>query len=170
MVADQRYAFTRPDVLSFESEVLDADLTIAGPILANLFVSTTGTDADWFVKIIDVHPHDAPEALAGQQALLGFEVMRGKYRNSFAAPEPFVPGEVTRVSFNVWDKFHTFRKGHRIMVQVHSSWFPFFDRNPQVFTNIYRATPAQFRAATHRVHRSRAAASHLVLPVFAGQP
>jgi putative CocE/NonD family hydrolase len=170
MVADQRYAFTRPDVLSWRSDVLEADLTIAGPILANLFVSTSGTDSDWFVKVIDEQPHDAPESLAGRQTLLGFEVMRGKYRQSFSTPKAMVAGEVTPVSFNVWDKFHTFKKGHRIMVQIQSSWFPFFDRNPQVFTNIYRAKPDQFRAATQRVYRSGATPSHLVLPVFATRP
>jgi uncharacterized protein len=159
IVADQRYAYSRPDVVSYQTDVLEEDVTIAGPIAAKLFVSTTGTDSDWFVKIIDVIPE------TGYQMLLGYEVMRGKYRESFSAPSPMKPGEVTPVSFNIWDKFHTFRKGHRIMVQVHSSWFPFFDRNPQVFTNIYRAKPADYRKATQKVHRSPEAATHLVLPV-----
>jgi putative CocE/NonD family hydrolase len=166
-IADQRYAFTRPDVLSYQTEPLEADVTIAGPIPIQLFASTSGSDSDWFVKLIDVHPEVAPgkRGMGGYQMLLAYEVMRGKYRNSFSKPEPMRPGEVTPIRFELRDRFHTFRKGHRIMVQVHSSWFPLFDRNPQVFTNIYTAEPGDYRDATQRVYRSAATPSHLELPV-----
>ncbi len=173
MTADQRYAFTRPDVLTYRSETLAADITIAGPVLVNLFASTSGTDSDWFVKLIDVYPGDAPDnendpkgvKMGAYQMLLGFNVMRGKYRNSFSKPEPMVADKVTPISFNILDRFHTFKKGHRIMVQVHSSWFPLFDRNPQIFTNIYRAQKSDYQKATQRVYRSNQAPSHLVLPI-----
>lgn len=173
MTADQRYAFTRPDVLTYRSETLAADITIAGPVLVNLFASTSGTDSDWFVKLIDVYPGDAPDnenapkgvKIGGYQMLLGFNVMRGKYRNSLSKPEPMVADKVTPISFNILDRFHTFKKGHRIMVQVHSSWFPLFDRNPQTFTNIYRAQKSDYQKATQRVYRSNQSQSHLVLPI-----
>ncbi len=174
---DQRYASTRPDVLTYQTEVLKEDVTIAGPTLAKLFVSTTGTDSDWFVKLIDVYPGDAPNneegpkaaKMGGYQVLLGIEAMRGRYRNDLSKPEPMVPGKLTPVSFNIWDKFHTFKKGHRIMVHLHSTWFPVFDRNPQTFVeNIYRAKPEQYRKATQTVYRSVEAPSHLVLPVVEG--
>jgi putative CocE/NonD family hydrolase len=169
-IADQRHASTRPDVLTYRTEPLTEDITIAGPTDIELFVSTSGTDSDWFVKLIDAHPDVAPEGMAremaGYQMLLAFEVMRGKYRNSFSTPEPMKPGEVTPIRFQLRDRFHTFRKGHRIMIQVHSSWFPMFDRNPQAFMNIYRAKPEDFRDATQTVHRSPAAPSHLALPVL----
>lgn len=187
MTGDQRYAFTRPDVLTYQTDPLEADITIAGPVLAKLFASTSGTDSDWFVKLIDVHPGDARDnnnkndkndeddgndskgvRMGGYQMLLGFEVMRGKYRNSFSKPEPMVSDEVTPVSFSIWDKFHTFRKGHRIMVQVHSSWFPIFDRNPQTFTDIYRARKSDYRKAAQKIYRSNRSPSHLVLPVVEG--
>jgi putative CocE/NonD family hydrolase len=169
MVEDQRFAAGRPDVLVYTSDVLEEDVVIAGPILANLQVSVSGTDADWIVKLIDVYPETAAdEPLAeggagGFQQLLAGEVMRGKFRNSFVEPEPFVPGEVTAVEFDLRDKYHRFRKGHRIMVQVQSSWFPVIDRNPHVFTDIYHADAQDFRAATHRVHHSPDAPSHLEL-------
>jgi putative CocE/NonD family hydrolase len=170
MVADQRIASTRTDVLTYKSSVLEEDLTIAGPILANLFASTSGTDSDWFVKLIDVYPADAPNAgdvrMAGYQMLLGIEVMRGKYRNSFSEPEPMTPDEITPISFHLWDKFHTFKKGHRIMIQIQSSWFPAFDRNPQTFTNIYRAKKDAYRKATQKIYRSGESPTHLVLPVL----
>ena len=154
--------------------MLTDDITIAGPILANLFVSSTGTDADFFVKLIDVHPGDyvAPASstasvpMGGYQMLLGVEVMRAKYRNSFANPEPLQPNQVTPLSFHIWDKFHTFKKGHRIMVQVHSSWFPAYDRNPQQFMDIYQADAGDYRKAVQSVYRSTASPSHLALPVM----
>jgi putative CocE/NonD family hydrolase len=173
MVADQRFASTRPDVLTYQSEVLTEDITIAGPILANLFASTSGTDSDWIVKLIDVHPADAPDfgdvKMGGYQMLLGVEIMRGKYRNSLSSPAPMVPDEVTPISFYLWDKFHTFKKGHKIMVQIQSTWFPAFDRNPQVFTNIYAAKKGDYIKATQKIFRSADSPTHLVLPVVAAE-
>lgn len=156
---DQRFAATRPDVLVYEGEALQEDVTLAGPVEVELYVSTTGTDADWVVKLIDVYPDtaanpglDAREVeIGGYQMLVRGDIFRGKYRNSFEKPEPFVPGEVTRVSFLLPDINHCFREGHRIMVQVQSSWFPLFDRNPQTFTNIYTCNEDAFRKAVHRV-------------------
>jgi hypothetical protein len=149
-------------VLSYETPALSEDLTLAGPIQAELFVSTTGTDADFVVKLIDVFPNDAPDPdpnprevrMGGYQMLVRAEVMRAKFRNGFEKPEPLVPGEVTPVRFALQDVCHTFRRGHRVMVQVQSSWFPLVDRNPQTFVNIHQATEADFQKATHRVHRS----------------
>jgi len=173
MMEDQRLVSTRPDVLVYETEVREEDITVAGPIGVNLFASTDGTDADYFVKLIDVYRGDAenPEPnprgveMGHYQMLVGVEVMRARYRNSFSAPEPLRNNRVTPVNFTIWDKFHTFRRGHRIMVQVHSTWFPAYDRNPQRYIDIYRAGPEDLRSATQRIHRSARAPSHLVLPV-----
>ncbi len=176
MVEDQRFVATRPDVLVYETEPLTEELTIAGPTPAELFVSTTGTDADWVVKLIDVFPDKAPDPepnpfrlrMGGYQMLLVGDIMRGKFRDDFSHPAPMVPGQVTRVPVELGDRYHTFRKGHRIMVQVQSSWFPMFDRNPQTFVDIYHAQPSDYRAATQRVYRGGATASSLALPVVAG--
>lgn len=160
IVGDQRFAATRPDVLVYQSEVLDEDVTIAGPALARLKVSTTGTDADWVVKLIDVHSPDLPVdkgtegVMPGYQQLVRGAIIRGKFRAGLEQPEPMAPGEVTDVDVSLPDAYHTFRRGHRIMVQVQSSWFPLFDRNPQRFTDIYRATAGDFKKATHRVYHS----------------
>lgn len=178
MAEDQRFAATRQDVLVYRSEPLEVDLTIAGPIRADLWVTTTGTDADWVVKVIDVWPDDAksPEGAASQVPLGGYQqlvrgdIMRGKFRNSLEKPEPFVPGKPTSVAFDLLDCFHTFKKGHRLMVQIQSSWFPVFDRNPQTFTNIMEAKPEQFRRATHTLLRSKDWLSRLVLPVLQSTP
>ena len=164
MTADQRFAARRPDVLVYETAVLDEDVTIAGPIEVDLHVSTTGTDSDWVVKLIDVYPDDYPDPnpnptgvkMGGYQQLVRGDVMRGKFRNSFEKPEPFAPGKPTRVKFTLPDVCHTFRPGHRIMVQVQSSWFPLVDRNPQTFVDIYTAKESDFRKATQRVYRSKA--------------
>lgn len=160
-VEDQRFAAGRPDVLVYSGEPLAEALTMTGPIRAELYVSTTGTDADWVVKVIDVYPDDAPDPkknpgnirMGGYQRLVRGEIMRGKFRNSFEQPEPFIPGRVTKVEFELPDIQHTFLKGHRIMVQVQSSWFPLFDRNPQTFRDIRTAGEKDFRKATHRLHR-----------------
>lgn len=174
MVEDQRFAARRPDVLVYQSDVLTEDVTIAGPIIASLYVSTTGTDADWIVKLIDVYPGDAPDNLPNLckirmgdfQMLVGADVFRGKYRNSYEKPEPFVPNKVTKIEYDLRDKCHCFRKGHRIMVQVQSTWFPVIDRNPQKFVDIYHAKESDFQKATHKVYRSAANASHLKLKVL----
>jgi uncharacterized protein len=174
MAEDQRFATTRPDVLVYQTPPLAEDLTIAGPIRVALQVSTTGTDADWVVKLVDVYPDDqtAPadangQRLAGYQELVRGEPFRGKFRDSFEKPAPFVPGKPAAVAFDMPDVAHTFKRGHRLMVHVQSSWFPLVDRNPQVFMEIPKATPADFRRATQRVYRSRERASSirvLVIP------
>jgi putative CocE/NonD family hydrolase len=162
-VEDQRFVATRPDVLVYQTEPLTAELTIAGPIQVSLNVSTTGTDADWVVKLIDVYAPDFPDpqpnptrvVMGGYQQLLRGDVMRSRFRKSFEKPEPMKPGNITPIEFTMQDVFHTFRRGHRVMVQVQSSWFPLVDRNPQTFVpNIAYAKPEDFRKATHRVYRS----------------
>ncbi len=150
-------------------------MTFAGDLGATLFVTTTGTDADFVVKLIDVYPGDAecelPDGdcsvpMGGFQQLVRGEVMRGKFRDSFERPVPFVPGEVAEVSFDMQDVAHTFRRGHRMMVQVQSSWFPMVDRNPQRFMPIHQATEADFQRATHRVMLSPEHPSHLTARVL----
>jgi hypothetical protein len=137
-----------------------------------LFVSTSGTDSDWIVKLIDVHPDAAPAdattnaSTGGFQELVRGDVMRGKFRKSYSKPEPFVPGKVEPVTFGMDDVLHTFKKGHRIMVHVQSSWFPLVDRNPQKFMNIYHASAADFIKATERVYHSAPQPSHVELPVL----
>ena len=171
-VEDQRFVASRPDVLVYVSEPLQGDLTIAGPILADMFVSTTGTDSDWIVKLIDVYPGDAAASehcdvpMGGYQMHLAGEIMRGRYRNSFEKPEAMVPGEVTPVGIDLRERFHTFKAGHRLMVQVQSSWFPAYDRNPQTFVDIYHARPEDYVEATQTVYRTAEAPSHLTLPVL----
>ena len=152
MLDDQRFAATRTDVIVYETEVLEEDLTITGPIKNSLLFSTDGTDADLIVKVIDVYPDDLPEN-AGFQQLVRGEVFRGKFRNSFAKPEAFVPNQPTKVEYEMNDIFHTFRRGHKVMVQVQSSWFPLVDRNPQKFLNINEAKEADFEKHRHRLHR-----------------
>ena len=174
MVEDQRFASRRPDVLVYQSEPLENDLLIAGPILANLQVATTGTDADWVVKLIDVYPPDAPDdsprgkrvRMGDYQMLLAGEVLRARFRDSFERPQPLVPGEVTAIEFDLRDKHHRFLKGHRIMVQVQSTWFPVIGRNPQRFVDTYQAGEEDFQVATHHVYRSRKFPSYLKLQVM----
>ena len=172
---DQRFASERPDVLVYQTPPLEEDLTIVGPIEATLHVSTTGTDADWIVKLVDVYAWDYPDPnpnptrirMGRYQQLVRGDVFRGKFRNSFEKPEPFEPGKPASVHFRMPDVFHTFRRGHSVMVQVQSSWFPLVERNPQTFVDTATATPADFHTATHRVYRSADSASSisvLVLP------
>jgi hypothetical protein len=168
LVQDQRFVDQRADVLSWESKPLEADLTIAGEVTAHLFASTTGSDADWIVKLIDVYPERNPENwdLAGFQLMVSNEVFRGRYRKSFEKPEPITPGAVLEYSFSLHTQNYTFRKGHRVMVQVQSTWFPIIDRNPQTFVpNIFKAKEADFRPATHRIYRSPKYPSHVSIPV-----
>jgi putative CocE/NonD family hydrolase len=161
MTEDQRFAARRPDVLVYSTAPLESDLAIAGPIDVDLWVSTTGTDSDFVVKLIDVYPKDYPDPdpeddvpMGGYQHLVRGEPFRAKFRESFTEPQPMTPGEPTRIRFTMPDASHVFRRGHRVAVQVQSSWFPLVDRNPQTFTDIPTATPDQFRAATQRVFRS----------------
>jgi putative CocE/NonD family hydrolase len=170
-VEDQRFASARPDVLTYETEPLTVDFRIAGPLKASLFVSTTGTDSDFIVKLIDVYPGDYPDApdqpatlrMGGYQQLLRGEPFRGKFRNSTEKPEPFAPGKMDKVAFELPDVFHTFRAGHRMMVQIQSTWFPLCDLNPQKFMKISDAKPSDFQKATQRVYRSTAAPSSLTV-------
>lgn len=172
MVEDQRFAARRPDVLVYESAVLDSDVTIAGPVEVKFYVSTTGTDSDWIVKLVDVFPGETPDneatgaKMGGYQMLLRGDVMRGKFRHSFEHPIAMPPGTVVEIEFVMNDVMHTFGKGHKIMVQVQSSWFPYVDRNPQTFVDIYNAKASDFRSATQKIYRSGKYPSHLVLPVW----
>jgi putative CocE/NonD family hydrolase len=164
MTDDQRFAARRPDVLVFETDILDEDLTLSGAILAKLKVATTGTDADWIVKIVDVHPADLPNEndkmqdhlkMSNYHLMVRSEVMRGKFRNSFSVPEPFVPNQLTEVDIKLQDVFHTFKKGHKLQVQIQSTWFPLIDLNPQTFVpNIFKARESDFKTQTHTIFTS----------------
>jgi uncharacterized protein len=163
MTDDQRFAARRPDVLVYETDVLTKDFTLAGDILANLQVATTGTDADWIVKIIDVHPAETKEQenmqkhlkMSNYHLLVRSEVMRGKFRNSFTYPEPFIPNKKTDVTIKLQDVFHTFKKGHKLQVQIQSTWFPLIDLNPQTYVdNIFKATKGDFKTQIHTVFTS----------------
>ena len=174
MVEDQRFAASRPDVLVYQTAELAEDLTAAGRLIAKLHASTSGSDSDFVVKLIDVYPGDAPDPepnprgvrMGHFQMLLAGEVFRAKYRNSFSKPEPLVPHQPAAIEMDLRDKNHRFLKGHRIMVQVQSAWFPVIDRNPQTFVNIYQATEADYRRAEQRVYRSRERPSHVVVSVM----
>ncbi len=168
LVEDQRFVDDRSDVLSWESDVLEGDLTIAGEVVAHLFTSTTGSDADWIVKLIDVYPEEMPDDwdLAGFQLMVSNEVFRGRYRTGFERPVPLRPDAVLEYAFSLHTQNYTFRKGHRVMVQVQSTWFPIIDRNPQTFVpNIFEAKAGDFRAATHRIFRSARYPSRVTVPV-----
>ncbi len=165
MTADQRFVSNRKDVMSYSTDPLTEDLTMAGPISSDLFVSTSGTDSDFDVKLIDVYPADAPDSLAGYQQLVRGEPFRGKFRKSFGKPEPFIPGKIEEIRFSMPDAYHCFKKGHRIMIQVQSSWFPLTDRNPQTFTDIPNAKPADFIAATERIYHTPKAPSSIEFSV-----
>ncbi|MDR3680607.1 MAG: CocE/NonD family hydrolase [Flavipsychrobacter sp.] len=184
MTDDQRFADRRPDVASFKTDILQEDVTLTGNVLASLQVSISTTDADFVVKLIDVFPdslsynyvniYDDPDPvlkypMGGYEMLVHGEILRGKYRNSLGKPEPFVPGKITPVSFKIGDVAHTFKKGHRIMVQVQSSWFPLVDMNPQRFENIYKAKKEDFQKSTIRIYHDSQHPSYLVLPVFKGE-
>ncbi len=181
MTDDQRFAARRPDVLVYQTEALTEDVTLAGPLIADLKVSLSTTDADFIVKLIDVFPDDfkypavaaiptagrnfpqaGPYMMNNYQMLVRGEVMRGKFRNSFEKPEPFVPGKATEVKYTLPDIAHTFKKGHRIMVQVQSTWFPLVDRNPQKFTDIYKVSESDFQKSTIRIYND----SKIILPVL----
>ncbi len=185
MLSDQRFAARRPDVLVYQTEPLAEDVTLVGPVAPRLHVSTTGTDSDFVVKLIDVYPTDFPdqeqpgspppqvrdvplptERMGGYQQLVRGEPMRGKFRKSWERPEAFIPGKVEEINSEMPDVNHTFRRGHRIMVQVQSSWFPLVDLNPQTFVTIPDAKPGDFHKATERVYRTRAAPSGVAVQVL----
>jgi putative CocE/NonD family hydrolase len=174
MTDDQRFAATRPDVVVYQTPPLNQDMTFAGPVKVTLFVSTTGTDADFVVKLIDVLPDNTADnepnptgvKLGGYQMLVRGEPMRARFRNSYSKPTAMVPGQVTKVEFRMPDINHSFLRGHRIMVQVQSSWFPLVDRNPQKFVDINKATEADFQKATQRIYHSGANASKLTVSVL----
>jgi len=173
LVEDQRFVDDRPDVLSWETATLDRNVSIAGEVVAHLFAATTGSDADWIVKLIDVYPEHYPENwdLAGYQLMVSSEVFRGRYRTSFERPAPITPDAVLEYSFSLHTQNYSFLKGHRMMVQVQSTWFPIIDRNPQVFVpNIFKAKEADFRSATHRIYRSARYPSHVSVPVVVRPP
>jgi len=174
MTADQRFLAERKDVLSFQTDILTEDVTLAGNLLANLKVSTTGTDADWVIKVLDVYPDTASNSkwtgkdvkMGGYQQMVRSEAMRGKFRRGFDKPEPFTPGKITPVAFDLQDVLHTFKKGHRIMVQLQSTWFPLIDRNTQQFQDIMKAKDSDFKAATHTIYSSAANPSFLQVRVM----
>jgi uncharacterized protein len=182
MTDDQRFASRRTDVLSFQTDILDDDVTLAGVVTADLFTSISSTDADFVVKLIDVFPDDfkypdepakirsrnagGSYPMGGYQMLVRGEIMRGRYRNSFSNPEPFKPNKIERVKFDLPDVAHTFKKGHRIMIQIQSSWFPLADRNPQKFINIYEANDNDFQKETIRIYHDATNSSNIILPVL----
>ncbi len=170
LVEDQRFVHLRPDVLTWETPPLEADLAVAGEITAHLFASTTGSDADWVVKLIDVYPEDYAKdpKMGGYQVMIASDIFRGRFRKSFERGEPIEPGAVEEYTISLLTHDHAFLKGHRIMVQVQSTWFPAFSRNPQKFVpNIFHARPEDYQAATQRIFRSREHATCISLPVLA---
>jgi uncharacterized protein len=179
MTDDQRFASRRPDVLTFSSEMLNEDITLAGPLVADLMVSISTFDADFVVKLIDVFPdefkYDEKEMgkgngqnypMGGYQMLVRGEIMRGKFRTDFSKPEAFVPNKITQVKYSLPDVAHTFKKGHKIMIQIQSSWFPIADRNPQTFTDIYHCSDSDFQKSTIRIYHDINNTSKIVLPVL----
>lgn len=169
LVEDQRFVDDRPDVLTWETETLAEDVTVSGKIIANLFASTTGTDSDWVVKLIDVYPekYEPDPTMGGYQLMIAGDVFRGRYYKSFERPEPVPANSVVRYQIGFPANDHVFKKGHKIMVQVQSTWFPVIDRNPQRFVpNIFLAKESDFQTATQRVYRSGQSASHIALPVM----
>jgi putative CocE/NonD family hydrolase len=168
LVSDQRSVDGRPDVLTYETEPLTAPVRISGAPIADLFAATTGTDADWVVKLIDVYPDQVaskPE-MGGYQLAVSLDIFRGRYRNSFSKPEPIPAGKVEEYRFALPTTNHIFQPGHRIMVQIQSTLFPLYDRNPQTYVdNIFFAKPADYKAATQTVFRGLGDASSVLLPV-----
>jgi len=166
-VEDQRFVHLRPDVLSWETVPLEEDIVVSGRIIANLFASTTGTDSDWIVKVIDVYPEDYEKKpdLRGYQLMIADDVLRARFRNGFEKPEPLTSGAIVKYEIDLNSRSHCFKKGHRIMVQVQSTWFPLIGRNPQTFVNIPTATESDYRAAEQRIYRTGSYPSHILLPV-----
>jgi hypothetical protein len=162
LVDDQRFVSGRKDLANFSTPALDHDLTVTGDVTTDLFAATTGSDADWVVKLIDVYPDDAPEGMAGYQLMIADEIFRGRYLKSFEEPQPLVPGQVTEFKWSLHGVDHTFLKGHRMMVEVQSSWFPLYDRNPQTFVpDIMTAPKKAYKAETETIFGSATYPSHL---------
>jgi putative CocE/NonD family hydrolase len=156
-------------VLSWQSDVLSDDLVITGDIVAHLFASTTGSDSDWVVKLIDVYPENNPEdkAMAGYRLMIADEIFRGRYRQSYEHPAPIAPEQVNEYVIDLYGNNHCFKKGHRVMVQVQSTWFPLYDRNPQKFVeNIFNAAPSDYQTVTQRIYQSSRYSSYVSLPVM----
>ncbi|MGB0034832.1 MAG: CocE/NonD family hydrolase [Candidatus Acidiferrales bacterium] len=170
LVEDQRFVDHRPDTVAWETEPLTENVTVAGDIVAHLFASTTGTDSDWIVKLIDVYPekYEPDHKMGGFELMVANDVFRGRFRKSFEHPEPIVANQVTPFTIDLHTNDHVFLKGHRIMVQVQSTWFPIIDRNPQKYVpNIFEATEADYQKAIQRIYRSKAYPSHVEIPVVA---
>jgi len=168
LVEDQRFVDGRPDVATWVGEPLETPLTVRGPVTARLFAETTGTDADWVVKLIDVSPDDASSSLgmSGYQLMVSADIFRGRYRESYEEPAALEPDRVVDFTLHLPQVDHTFQPGHRLMVQIQSTWFPLYDRNPQTFVpSIMDAPPAAYRAQRHRIHHSASHATHLELLV-----
>ena len=169
LVQDQRFVDQRPDVLTWQTDALSEDVTLAGKVTAKLFASTTGSDSDWIVKLIDVYPEKVASdwKLSGYELMIADEIFRGRFRNSFEKPEPITPGEVTHFTIDLHTANHVFKKGHRIMVQVQSTWFPLIDRNPQKFVpNIFEAKESDFQSATQCIYRSQKFPSSVAISVI----
>jgi putative CocE/NonD family hydrolase len=169
LLEDQRFVHNRPDVMSWETDILPENVEVTGNLLAVLFASTTGTDADWIVKLIDIYPGVYPEKpnMGGYQLMIANDVFRGRFRNSFSNPEPVKPNEVNEYRIDLHSINHVFKSGHKIMVQVQSSWFPIIDRNPQKFVpNIFEAKESDFIVTHQKIYRSVQYPSHIILPVL----
>ena len=175
MTDDQRFAGKRQDVLVYQTEIYGEDVTLAGDIMAHLMVSTSESAADWVVKLIDVYPDDHEDfdhtpdhiKMGGYQQMIRSEVIRGRYRNSYENPEPFIPNELAEINLPLLDVLHTFKKGHRLMIQIQSTWFPLIDRNPQKYVdNIFEAVDADFIKATHKVYRSKDNSSYIEIGIL----
>ena len=166
LVEDQRFVSGRKDLANFSTPVLDKDVTVTGDVVADLFAATTGSDADWVVKLIDVYPDDAPGGMGGYQLMVADEIFRGRYGKSFEKPEAIKPNEVTEYKWSLHGADHTFLKGHKMMVEVQSSWFPLYDRNPQTFVpNIMTAPASAYKAQTQTIYESAKYPSHLEFSV-----
>jgi putative CocE/NonD family hydrolase len=168
-VEDQRFVYSRPDVVSFTMDSLTDDLTVTGKIMAHLFASTSGTDADWIVKLIDVYPNFVPGSLpmSGYQLPVAMEAFRGRFRKSFSKPSPLTPGKAEEFIIDLHDINHTFKKGHRIMIQIQSTWFPVIDRNPQKYVpNIFEASESDYIKAEQKIYYSVKYPTYIELPVM----
>jgi len=166
LVEDQRFVTGRSDVAVWETPVLDHDLTVTGDVKADIFAATTGSDADWVVKLIDVYPDDAPEGMGGYQLMIADEIFRGRYRTSFEHPQAIPPGVVEEYKWSLHGVDHVFLQGHRVMVEIQSTWFPLYDRNPQTFVpNIMTAPARAYQPATETIYESLQYPSHLELPI-----